>query len=151
LNIESAPEGRTLFASREVRIRDASTSATLERLWEFLLYPVEKQSSFKSKLKVAAIRMGKLTANAVKRFDKSENASFEYFIVSAGYGLMVVLGKSSEPAVVQNTRIVLRISVVSIGGFEVIGPCRAKVPGSLVRSAKLHRNPGIILVRTGLH
>jgi hypothetical protein len=49
--------------------------------------------------------MGKLTANAVKRFDKSENASFEYFIVSVGYGLMVGPGKSSEPAFVRNARL----------------------------------------------
>jgi hypothetical protein len=44
-----------------------------------------------------------------------------------------------------------QISVASIGRFEVIGPCRAKVLGSLVRSAKLHRNPSIILLRPGLH
>lgn len=55
---------------------------TIERVWEFLLYSIKEQSSFKAKLKFAAIWMGKLTTNTIKSFAKAENAPLEDFIIS---------------------------------------------------------------------
>jgi hypothetical protein len=55
---------------------------TIEYAWKFLPYPIKEQSSLKTKLKLAAIWVRKLTTNAIKSFGKPKNAPFQDFTIS---------------------------------------------------------------------